>query len=626
MKKSLFLIPALFFSLGVSAQQSQDMVVLFDTSVSVLPIFDELSENLVRELLQVQLRQGDKFHLLSFADTPDYEFSQSMSGKTEEDRIITYISVLKPMGQHTDLISALNYLYRFANDLNSGTRKTLIILTDGIHDPPPDSLFYGRDEDFVRSSLNEIAGKIGRSGWNVRLVAIPDPPPGSEDAGVSYLETLSETLGAPIVRYEAGKENFSSQVMGNQHLTLPSPDLGEVSRQFNIPGLIQNYSEEAAIVNLKEILWEGADILQKRLRINLLPGQEKALNFAVKLPAETALGVYQLDLKFVFSETGRVNPDTFRVQVNLTSQKSGGTLRLVLLILLAALLAALVIFAIILLVRKIAFAAASEDGENTGDSPGLGTASGMPLGTASRMAPGMASRTTPGTASRAAPGTASRMASASRTLYSGSLKSAPSPARRAAAPALKLKTAAPGKPASENSYRSLSTKKDLSILSGQVRKNDYSALSQAQPKPKVPATTRNVPARAPGEIRISPADIGLAVQMQVSEQNPHTINRNICVIRKGEKKEIGGRNSVFSIFIINVDHPIARISFDGKGYTFSPLDPDYFPDLPGDMPDCLERYISVRDPDGRRTQIIFSKWESPLSRVNRIMHQHERNG
>ena len=107
MKKSFLVFLIVIFLLSAqiySAEEKKDMVVLFDTSVSVLPIFDILGGHLIHDLVTEHLKEGDNFHLLSFDAEPHLEFSLTIKGRNEEDEIISYISLLKPMGQYTDLI------------------------------------------------------------------------------------------------------------------------------------------------------------------------------------------------------------------------------------------------------------------------------------------------------------------------------------------------------------------------------------------------------------------------------------------------------------------------------------------------------------------------------------------
>ena len=87
--------------------------------------------------LETHIERGDSFHLLSFAAEPIYEFSQEIRGEEDRQKIRNYMEVLKPMGLHTDLIMALNFLYSFTRELSINTRKTILILTDGVHDAPP---------------------------------------------------------------------------------------------------------------------------------------------------------------------------------------------------------------------------------------------------------------------------------------------------------------------------------------------------------------------------------------------------------------------------------------------------------------------------------------------------------
>ena len=613
--KKVILVLGILCLLGLpslAAEEKQDMVVLFDTSVSVLPVYDILADYLVKGLVQEQLREGDSFHLLSFADEPVYEFSQNMKGKTEEDRIISYVSVLKPMGQYTDLISAMNYLYRFTKDLSLNSRKVILILTDGIHDPPPGSALYGKDRAFVENSLAEISRKIFREGWEVHLLDVPSLMDGDSETG-GFTDLLSRELGVDPVSFEEGKSDFSHRVMQNPRLSVKT-DAGDVDYRFDLELEISNYGEEPLVATLQEILWKNQNILKDKVPFNIAAGQTRGGRASVQLPPDTQPGAMELDLRFVFTDGSRITPDRVKISLNLVYDKrryNGGSFPAVWII---AALAALVILVLLILFirRKVMTPVFSEEkprrgvsrlaGEEDEEEPSVRDGregswdSGVytPAGTA-------AGKNAGGTAGR------ERSAAADSRIGREDTVSLSSPEKK--------------------DYSDLKRpQSDYTVLAGADRKKEPEVLKLKSEKEKQERSPRDMADRPSKNVRIRKEEIRLAVEMHVTGQNPYQGTRNISVIREGETKLVGGRSCPYTVFIISIHKPIAEIHYDGSRYTLKPLIAEAFPDLSGELKDCLDRYITIRDEAGRRTQIRFSRWVSPLERINKIMHLVDKPG
>ena len=109
MKKSfltILILVSIVFS--ASAAQTFDTVILLDTSESMFPYFDSSVEYLIQDIIKNQLKAGDTFHLLTFANKPEYELSRKIRNKKDIEDILARILLLQPLGRYTDLISALS--------------------------------------------------------------------------------------------------------------------------------------------------------------------------------------------------------------------------------------------------------------------------------------------------------------------------------------------------------------------------------------------------------------------------------------------------------------------------------------------------------------------------------------
>ncbi len=170
-KAILILVLGLGLAAGCFAA-GLDLVVMVDTSASMFPYYDELVQYLLKDLLEHWLHKGDTFHLLSFADQPETEISAKIEKPEDLTRIIERIYLLEPLGRYTDLVAAVDYLYEYLKGLEPQTPKLVLLLTDGIHDPPPDSPNRGKAEE-VLARLLKSADLIRMHGWEIHILQTP---------------------------------------------------------------------------------------------------------------------------------------------------------------------------------------------------------------------------------------------------------------------------------------------------------------------------------------------------------------------------------------------------------------------------------------------------------------------
>ena len=94
-----------------------DLVVMVDTSASMFPVFDDLVNYLLRDILENRLREGDSFHLLSFAGSAEVELTERIEATSDLAQVTGRILLLEPLGRYTDLIGALEWLYDYVRTL-----------------------------------------------------------------------------------------------------------------------------------------------------------------------------------------------------------------------------------------------------------------------------------------------------------------------------------------------------------------------------------------------------------------------------------------------------------------------------------------------------------------------------
>ena len=359
MKKAILLL--LLVLAAVSGYSSPlDFIVLLDISESMLPHFDDTVNFLIRDILKEHLGRGDGFHLLSFADNPEIELIIDIDNERNIQGALDRIFLLQPLGRYTDLVSALKYVYTYSSSIRQDSRKKILVLTDGVHDPPPESPYPVRGEKY-QEAIAEVSEEIRREGWDIGLVQLPDgaerdsidsivePDAESgendgdisndsnnsisvvssneeivgdisngdaENGGVDLYSDLSDNLGVDVIEITEPGGDTTHKVLGAPELFFPE-DLGKVRHRFTLPLVVKNHGDETVLIELAEIIWGGVDILEEPSTIAVKGSDTKTLRARVALPAATKPGEIELELVAGFSDDLRIYPRTGTTRILL---------------------------------------------------------------------------------------------------------------------------------------------------------------------------------------------------------------------------------------------------------------------------------------------------------------------
>lgn len=360
---------ALLLILGLAAggrAAGMDLVVMVDTSASMFPYYDELVQYLLQDLLENWLHKDDTFHLLSFADQPEVEIAARIEEAEDLTRIIERIYLLEPLGRYTDLVAALDYLYEYLSGLEQQTPKLVLLLTDGVHDPPPDSP-NRIDADQVLARLLKSADRIRLHGWEIhilqtpsmasepgqlseaRLGELPKRPPevaagseaqrpelperpapagaqpeegataGAETPGAAapaegmpdqgLLQAFADRAGATVLPYsQTTREGITEQLTGFLTLHFPAP-LGKVGRRFTALFSLSNPGPKDATLKLVALRSGRMNLLARASSCLIPAGQTVELAASVRLPLAMSPGDHQLPVSVEFRDEGvRVSP------------------------------------------------------------------------------------------------------------------------------------------------------------------------------------------------------------------------------------------------------------------------------------------------------------------------------
>jgi hypothetical protein len=590
----------------LAASEQIDLVVLFDTSESMMPYFDNTVQYLLKDILKEHLTYGDSFHLISFADEPEFELSKKINEEKDIEEIVSRVLLLSPLGKYTDLVAALKYLYEYTEDLSLQSRKTILILTDGIHDPPQGSL--NADGSKAREETNRIAQDIRKEGWDVNLLEYPlsgQTQAGGAGSGDNLLPTLAGDLKVPIVSYPDGEgadsDGLAHSALGAPEIIFPG-HLGKVKAGFAVPLRVKNYRENPVLVKLNQILMEGQNILNKPVSVKVPGNSEAELPAQVVLPKGMELGEKSYAVELVFDETVRVFPRKGVLAFTYVRPGLGIDVSVTLRIVLLVLCILLGVGLLFLLFRSLFTQAKPQR------RPAVQK---MPLPERERQV------------SRG-------QVQASSPLRRASLSSELSPAKSSfSETAAKSQSGMSGAKgfasASSAPYGTARGGTDYTDLSASLRseaeRQKYELKSDRRREPAVLPVSK-------GEREIPKSGRGSAtpVELKVSYKILHRKYTNIHWFSDGTKRTIGGAGCSYFIDLPSVTGSIAEISFEHGSFILTPTRPEFFPDLSGPVRDCLKKRIRLYPSIEEETVITFVEYVSPVDKINRIMHLTDRPG
>ena len=350
-----------------------DFVVMVDTSESMFTRFDDVVGYVLRELLTT-VEPGDSFHLLTFDATARVVFSQRISEAERFRQLVDQVVRLDGLGPYTDLVRAIEFLGGYAQGaalgsggLNAGAgSRNIILLTDGIHDPPPGTRTDVSFEE-VLEALSVNVRELRREGWSVRVLQLLEDGSGGGDDGrqarngaaraavreadgaisagsrSALVEAVREVAGdAAVVPLReggsvadpsatagagngqqdgpastastAGAEQDGKvsartieRIIGLPTLAIPE-HLGVVGRRFSLPVTVTNHTAQPIRPRVTSVTTSGAELLIGERAATAAPGQAVTLAVPLLLPEAVLGGEHALPVELTFAANLRVVP------------------------------------------------------------------------------------------------------------------------------------------------------------------------------------------------------------------------------------------------------------------------------------------------------------------------------
>ena len=250
-KNALFLILFLILSSAVHADQREENIELFlvlDKSKSMVQEIGEVVDYVDNFLLNTFLIPGDRLAIITFYGQTELFFQPGVVDDQSRMLLSSSLSRLKADGRFTDIGNALDRLNGLVSreTTNTGLKRYLLLITDGIQEAPPESPYYSPDGSFNHRFL-ETTKEIQNKGWKIVILGI-----GQETAAREVAEELDgiyrEITGTVDSR---GLEEATEDLLKMITLTDYSQDLKiDKTGKANVKLLLENlgFSEAEQIV------------------------------------------------------------------------------------------------------------------------------------------------------------------------------------------------------------------------------------------------------------------------------------------------------------------------------------------------------------------------------------------
>ncbi|MDR1306145.1 MAG: VWA domain-containing protein [Treponema sp.] len=192
----------LFTGFAVFAQNQEDrdaarrdVFVILDVSGSMQDEskFANVQEYLDREVVNGLLKPGDQFTLVTFGDSAEERLSRPVNSGEDKAALVSELRGLQPDNNWTDIGMAMEKLAEILERREeTGVRRVILFITDGINIPPPESKYRGVDLS-VDERFKTLGEKISRGSWFLYVIGIGGQTAARDVAGLIPGSQLQST-------------------------------------------------------------------------------------------------------------------------------------------------------------------------------------------------------------------------------------------------------------------------------------------------------------------------------------------------------------------------------------------------------------------------------------------------
>ncbi len=183
-----------------------DLMIALDRSLSMRQEIEAVKEYVATQIVDQVLQPGDTFVVVAFYGQNEIAVSQRLTADSDRETIKRALARLTPKEAFTDIGFALDRLRdEVAVQGTPGRKKTLLLITDAIDEPPPGSRYSDpgswRGHEYMR-----VTSETQKEGWKIIVLGVgPESTapvaaaaPG-EPAKPSSVEQLAKDLGGQYV-------------------------------------------------------------------------------------------------------------------------------------------------------------------------------------------------------------------------------------------------------------------------------------------------------------------------------------------------------------------------------------------------------------------------------------------
>ena len=325
-----------------------DVFIVLDKSLSMVEEIDAVTDYVNDEIVNGILRPdlGDYILIIQFFGEAKTLLSMDVQTDFDVKEIKTIVREIHADGYYTDIGNALDALnVRLTNHPETGRRKYLLLITDGVQEAPPRSAYYSEDGSFNHRFL-ENTKTIQKEGWKIHILGI-----GQETATKEVAEALGGTYTE--VSENPSKEELkksTKKFLGRLEVT-GSPYISSLNKNkegfLNITVSPYDLEENQQISVHQVLLLENGSETQIGGPYQKEVSFEKPskLKIPVKIESSDSEENTNVEIRFIFSDNTSFTPSSLAVTLKGKNflQKFGLILLLIIILIAAALVLLLVL-------------------------------------------------------------------------------------------------------------------------------------------------------------------------------------------------------------------------------------------------------------------------------------------
>jgi Mg-chelatase subunit ChlD len=329
-----------------------DVIIALDKSLSMVEEIDAVKEYVNTYLVDQLLITGDFFLTVAFYGEAEIPVSVKIDSEKNKEEVKEIVSGLAADGVYTDIGNALDVLgSELEKTSDTGRKKYLLLLTDGIQEAPPESKYYSPVKGVINHAFLENTKIIQKKGWKIHVLGV-----GADPETLKASRELAEELAGDFT--ELSERPTAEEILKKTREFLGSINVADGVSLSRIKaggrGTLSFTLESKNYPDAKKIVISGITLSlpgQARGPENILPGpyslsiepeSSEQVTIPVRIAGELEPGEYSGTLEFAFAGETRFLPTVvdvrFQVQTWLQNNRIWVLAAIVLLVLLIILL------------------------------------------------------------------------------------------------------------------------------------------------------------------------------------------------------------------------------------------------------------------------------------------------